>query len=237
MFVGNLNQFKPTKVTRDRLALTSLHRQKTREERWGGSSAPNSLGFLQISHPADAKTSLGGGWGGAGLWGASLPWDAGGGIDDARPPPGSARDSISLCQRRSSQAKAVLSAHDRAGAGGSSPRGHQTCPQRCLSPGCRWDTPAVPPCTRMCPRTPARTLWLLPAFPGASPGRSSGRIKARLLASKGLTPWGAAAEAEPPLPPGIAGFAARLGVVELTSRWLIPRAGGNRGGWEERAVG
>ena len=81
MFVGNPDQFKTIiKVTRDGLALTSLHRELTREGRWQGSSAPNPLGFLQISHPADAKTSQGRGWGGSRAVGSIAPlgcrqWD------------------------------------------------------------------------------------------------------------------------------------------------------------------
>lgn len=42
-------------------------------------------------------------------------------------------------------------------------------------------------------------------------------------------------EAEPTLLPRIAGFTARLGVVEPTCRSLILLIAGSRGGWEERA--
>lgn len=50
---------------------------------------------------------------GAGLWGASLLRDAGGGIDDVLPAPGSARDVIPPCRRHRSQTKAELSARGR----------------------------------------------------------------------------------------------------------------------------
>lgn len=49
----------------------------------------------------------------AGLWGASLLRDAGGGIDDVLPAPGSARDVIPPCRRLRSQTKAELSARGR----------------------------------------------------------------------------------------------------------------------------
>lgn len=126
---------------------------------------------------------------GAGLWGASLLRDAGGGIDGVLPAPGSARDVIPPCQT-----KAELSARGRLDLG--------------------------------YPRAPTRALRLLPTVPCTSPGTSSRRIKAHLLSSRGLTRRGAAAEAEPTLPPRIACFAARSGVVEPTSRQLIPLAAG-----------
>lgn len=46
-------------MTRVRLAPTRSLRQLTEEGRWWGSSAPKPPGFLQIRHPADAKTWLG----------------------------------------------------------------------------------------------------------------------------------------------------------------------------------
>lgn len=135
----------------------------TREGSWQGRSAPNPSAFLQISHPADAKTLRGGCWGRARLRGASLPWDASSELDDVRPPPGIACDVISLCQRRSSQTKAVHSAAGGLGLG--------VTPEGTSEPSCALPSPAQPAAgtARLCPRAHVYPHAPPPQAPAAPP--------------------------------------------------------------------